>query len=419
MTMIAAQSPPKVASRLVLLTSAALLINYVDRGNLATAAPILQGELGLSATELGLLLSAFYWTYVAAMIPVGWCAERYGAHPVLAVGLAIWAAATLLTGLVGGFLSLLALRLLLGFGESAAFPCSSKLLASHLPPSRIGLANGILGFGYLVGPAIGTVLGGVLMSRIGWRPVFVMFGALSLVWLWPWLRLRVDEPRLKDRVAGAEGPAFRDILKERGLWGASLGHFASNYTYYFILAWLPLYLVRERGFSLDAMAGIAGSAYLVNAIVAVMTGWVTDRWIGAGRAASPIYKTAMAICHVTALGSMVGMVVLPTREAIACLFLYEVGLGISSPGVFAIAQIMAGPLATARWVGVQNFMGNLAGIVAPALTGVLVDATGHFESAFALAALVNVLGLLGWVVVLPRVSPIAWRPRVANVVHPR
>src|SRR5271163_3720209 len=128
------------AARLVLLVTAAVFINYVDRGNLATAVPLMQGELHLSATQLGVLLSAFYYGYVVAMAPVGWLAERYGAHTMLGIGVTLWSAATLLTGLASSFAALLALRLLLGVGESAAFPCASKLLAQTVQVSRLGIA---------------------------------------------------------------------------------------------------------------------------------------------------------------------------------------------------------------------------------------------------------------------------------------
>lgn len=406
---------PSEATRMVLLLSVAVAINYIDRGNLATAAPLIQDQLHLSATQLGFLMSAFYWTYVAAMVPAGWLAERYGAKPVLAIGLAIWALATLLTGLVAGFMGILLLRFMLGLGESAAFPCSSKLLASQLPSERLGMANGILAFGYLVGPAIGTVVGGLLIAWWGWRPVFLLFGGVSLLWLWPWLRLKINETQpiaAVDRPLSE--PAFGDILRTRGLWGASLGHFASNYNYYFILAWLPLYLVKARSFSMEAMAGIAGASYLINALCSFAMGWFTDRWIRSGRSTTLIYKWAMAFSHITAIGCMAGMVLLPLSGAIACLFFYQVGLGLSSPGVFAISQIMAGPSAAGRWVGVQNFCGNLAGILAPALTGILIDSTGSFESGFALAGLVNVLGVLGWIVILPKIAPIVWPTRAAQ-----
>jgi MFS family permease len=399
---------PTASTRLVLLLSTVLFINYVDRGNLATAAPLIQHELHLSNTQLGFLLSAFFYTYVVAMTPVGWLGERYGAHRILGAGAAIWAVATLLTGFAGGFVSLLLLRLMLGVGESAGFPCSSKLVAVAVEPARIGTANGLMAFGYLMGPSIGTIVGGLLMSYVGWRPVFMLFGALSLLWLWPWSRVTVAEPPSRGASSVAESPTFAQILRERGLWGASLGHFASNYNLYFILAWLPVYLVSVRGFSMQAMAGVAGLAYLINAIAALASGWAVDRWVRAGGSVSGIYKGIMALSHVASIAAIGGMVLLPVKGSVACLFAYQVVLGAASPGVFAIPQIMAGPKAAGRWVGVQNTCGNFAGILAPVITGILVDATGNFTSAFALAGLVNVLGVVGWVFILPRISPLRW-----------
>lgn len=411
-------NPPRMATppgRLVLLVSTALFINYVDRGNLATAAPLIQDQLHLSATQLGILGSAFYYAYVPAQPLVGWLGERYGAHRLLAAGVAIWSVATLLTGFVGAFISLLLLRLMLGLGESAGFPCVSKLVAVAVPTNRIGMANGVIAFAYLVGPAFGTTLGGTLMSYVGWRPVFVLFGALSLLWLWPWSRVRVAEPVA--RAAAGEGkasdvedgPTFREILRERGLWGASLGHFAANYNFYFCLSWLPYYLVKSRDFSMTSMAGLLGSAYLINAIAGLAGGWCCDAWIRSGRSASVIYKGMMALNHIVSIAAMIGMALLPLQGSIACLFAYEVVLGLSSPGIYAIPQIMAGAGATGRWVGVQNSCGNLAGIFAPMLTGILRDATGSFTSAFVLAGLINILGLIGWIWILPRVAPLRWK----------
>jgi len=404
--------------RLVLLIATVLLINYVDRGNLATAAPLIQDQLHLTNKQLGLLLSAFFYTYVAAMMPLGWVAERYGAQRVLAAGTALWSVATCLTGFAGGFASLLVLRLLLGLGESVGFPSSSKLIATAVEPARLGLANGVMAFGYLVGPSIGTVAGGLLMASCGWRMTFVVFGTLSLLWLWPWSRVRVIDTPAGDAAAraaaGVGAPTFPQILRERGLWGTSLGLFASNYNFYFILAWLPDYLVKARGFSIQAMAGVAGAAYLINAIAALASGWATDRWVKAGGSVSFAYKATMVVNHLASIAAMAGMALLPLRGSIACLFAYEVVLGVSSPGVYAISQIMAGPSASGRWVGVQNTCGNFAGILAPLLTGILIDATGSFSSAFGLAGIVNVLGVVAWAFILPRVAPLDWQRAEAS-----
>jgi MFS family permease len=412
--------PSTSGTWLVLLMSAAVLINYIDRGNLATVGPQIQEQLGLSKAEFGLLGSAFYITYVAAMAPVGWLSERFGAKPMLAAGVAIWSVATLLTGFAVGFWSLLVLRLVLGLGESVAFPGSSKMIAGQLDVAHTGMANGVIGFGYLVGPAVGTLLGSVLLVHYGWRSTFLLFGGLSLLWLWPWLRVRVKEPLLArgNDPAAAAAPGYRQILRERGLWGASLGHFAANYNFYFILFWLPTYLEQGRGFSVEAMAGITSSAYLVNAVAALFIGWAADRWVRSGRSANVIYKSVMALNHGFAIFCMAGMVLLPVRASIVCLFVYEIVLGLSSPGVFAIAQIMAGPTATGRWVGIQNTCGNLAGLLAPVITGVLIQVSGTYDSPFMLAAVINVLGLVGWLVVLPKVKPIGWAEPVSAGARP-
>jgi MFS family permease len=387
--------------------AASLMINYVDRGNLATAGPLLQAELGLSATQFGALGSAFFVTYVLAMIPAGWLADRYGAKPILGIGVAIWSIATLLTGFVGGFASLLALRLMLGVGESAAFPCTSKLIATCVNREHIGLANGVNGFGYLFGPAIGTFVGGMLTAQLGWRPVFVIFGAVSVLWLLPWGRIVVAETPLKSR-ATENAPAMGDILAQRGLWGAAIGHFAGNYSFYFILAWLPTYLVKVRGFSIHEMAWVATAAYALNATAAIAAGWGIDRWIRTGRSATIAYKTPLGLSHLVSIACMVGVAMLPTEGCIISLFVFELFMGFSSPSYFGIPQILAGPTAAARWVGVQNMCGNLAGIIAPVATGVLIDATGTYVSAFTLAGVVNLLGFVGWVFVLPTIAPIRW-----------
>ena len=176
-------------SPIVFLVAAVLFINYVDRGALPTAAHLMQGDLRLNYTQMGMLMSAFFWTYTFSQIPVGWLAERYGAHRILAAGLTLWASATILVGFVHTFAMLLVLRLLLGLGESAGFPCAAKILAAIVPAKGLGTANGIVALGYLSGPVVGTIVGGLLMAHFGWRSAFWVFGALSLLWLWPWSRV--------------------------------------------------------------------------------------------------------------------------------------------------------------------------------------------------------------------------------------
>ena len=395
-------------SPIVFLLAAVLFINYVDRGNLATAAHLMQGELRLTPVQMGLLLSAFFWTYTVSQIPVGWLAERYGAHRILAAGLTLWASATILVGFVHTFAALLVLRLLLGLGESAGFPSVAKIMAAIVPPKGLGTANGIVALGYLSGPVVGTLVGGLLMAHYGWRAAFWVFGGLSLLWLLPWSRV-AGQVRTAVRTCEEDSPTWWMVLKQPALWGTALGLFSSNYVFYFMLSWLPSYLQTERGFTLVGMAWVATGAYLGNAISAFVTGWAMDRYLRRGGSANFGYKSVMAAAHLGSVVCMLAMALGSPRVALVSLFVYQALCGASSPGVYAMCQILAGPRASGRWVGIQNSLGNLPGIVAPWLTGFIIQTTGHYTNAFVVAAAVSLLGLIGWIGMVPRLAPLPWK----------
>lgn len=268
---------------MVALLTLAAFINYVDRGNLATAGPLIRDQLSLSNTQLGLLLSAFFWSYAPAQLPAGWLAERVDARRVLAAGLAVWGIATALTGLVSGFIMLLLLRVILGLGESVMYPASFKILAGEALDEERGQANGWMAAGQLSGPAFGTLAGGVLMAWFGWRVVFVAAGFASLLWLWPWLR--TPRAAAAPTRTTADGPPTRVLLRSRELWGSCLGNFCEAYPLYLILSWLPVYLVKTRGVSMAEMAQLGAGVYTLSAVSSVLTGWAKDR---SGPAPAPI-----------------------------------------------------------------------------------------------------------------------------------
>ncbi len=400
---------PPLGRWIVPLLGLAIFINYVDRGNLATAAPLMKDELGLTATQFGVLISAFFWTYTPGQVLAGWLGERLNPYRTLALGLAVWAIATALTGVASGFAAILALRLLLGLGETAAFPCSSKILAQNLPPEKLGGANAIVSLGLSIGPAFGTLAGGLLMASVGWRPAFILFGLVSLLWLIPWaLATRQHAaPRAADPAAET-APSFTAILARRELWGASLGHFSVNYGFYFVVSWLPIYLVKVQGFSMSKMAGIGALIYLSYAAGALLGGHLTDRWIAAGATPNRARKTLMVVCHAFAAASFAACAVGSAPVAIASLFVAGIAFGATSPNIFAIGQTLAGPVAAGKWIGVQNCFGNIAGIVGPIITGFLVDSTGGFAVAFAVAAGVALLGMAGWGLIIPRIAMVGW-----------
>jgi MFS family permease len=399
-----------IGRAVVPLLAIAVFINYVDRGNLATAAPLIKDQLHLSSTQIGLLLSAFFWSYVPAQILAGWLAEHINPYRILAIGLALWSIATAASGLTSGFYTLIALRVLLGLGESAAYPCSSKLLAHHLALDRLGSANGLIMTGQALGPAFGTFVGGLLIAQIGWRSVFILFGLASLLWLVPWYVSTRHVSAHADPESGELGPPFASILRRREIWGASLGHFCQSYAFYFVISWLPLYLVKSRGLSLGEMAELGGLIYLLYAASSYSFGWLADRWIRAGASVNRVRKTVVIAGHVIIAASLVATAEGNLTVSVISLFCAGFAFGLATPSIFVIGQTLAGPQAAGKWIGIQNCIGNCAGIIAPIMTGLVVDRTGQYYWAFVIAAALATTGIFGWGIVIRKVARLDWAP---------
>ena len=387
----------------------AVLINYVDRGNLSIAAPLLKDEWHLSASALGALFSAFFWSYTAMQFVNGWLIDRFDPRTSLALGFVVWSLATTFTGLSTGFLTLLSLRLLLGVGESVICPTSSQILARYLPEESRGFANGVVSGAMQAGAVVGTFGGGLLMARYGWRPVFLAVGALSLVWLPAWRRWKPSAAQIPVAIAKEQIPAFREIIRQRSFWGTAAGHFCANYVLYFMVTWLPYYLVREQGLSMGAMSRIAALYYLVGATSCFVTGWIADWWMRHGGEVTTVRKTGMFIGPVLAGVSLIGLSAATHGIYLYALLSTAVGGGIAAAGVFAFGQTLAGPAGAGRWTGLQNGFANFAGVLCPALTGLLVDWTGHFQIALTIAAGISIAGGFTWVFMVRHLEPIRWR----------
>ena len=280
---------------LVVLLAVALLVNYVDRGSIAVAAPLLEIELRLSASEMGWVLAAFYWAYAPMQPVMGWCADRFGPARVLAGGFLLWSLATALAGFAGGLVGLVALRLLMGVGEATFYPSALSLLSRNVAPTQRARATATMQFGAVLGPAVGTLLGGLIMVRYGWRAMFIVMGLASLVWLLFWRRwMRSPQGTAAPAQAG-DDPPYALILRQRALWGGMMGTFCSNYAFYFVFSWLPLYLVNERGLSVAEMAPMATLFYVADGASVLLTGWLLDRWVSRGASMNRAYKTALVL----------------------------------------------------------------------------------------------------------------------------
>lgn len=389
---------------LVLLLGAAVFLNYVDRGAIGIAAPLLKSELQLTATQFGLIVSAFFWIYAPVQLFVGWLCDRFSVYRLMAGGVLLWAAATLLTGFAGGFVSLLVLRMMLGIGETIAFPGGSKIITRHVPPERRGLANAAMALGIALGPAAGTLAGGVILATLGWRAIFIVFGLLTLIWLAPW-KLAV-----RDFEAGPAPPEervpIRTLIGKWSLWSMSIAHGASNYVFYFILAWLPLYLVQSRGLSIAEMTLLATLGYAAQAVAALSFGAVSDWWTSSGRSEASVRRWMMIAGQLLAGAAVLGLAYADSPGELAVLLcLAGIATGALSVNTYAIAQMFAGPRAAGTWVGVQNAIGNLSGIFGPIVTGIIVDGAGY-STAFVVTAAVSVAGALWWVVAVPQIEQV-------------
>jgi len=408
--MVTAADRSTAGAGLILLLGAAVFLNYVDRGAIGIAAPLMQSQLGLSATAFGLVASAFFWIYGPVQLLVGWLVDRFSVYRLMTIGLLVWAASTLLMGFAGGFLSLLVLRVMLGVGESIAFPGTSKIIAEQVPAERRGLANAVVSTGIALGPAAGTLAGGLILSAYGWRAIFIVFGLATLVWLLPWQR--VTRGLAARPTARAASVSVGRVISRWSLWSMSIAHVASNYGFYFLLIWLPVYLVRSRGLAIGEMTLLATLGYVAQAVAAILFGLWSDRWTKSGRAEASIRRGMMVVTQIVQGAAILGVLLADSKLAIG-FWLVVAGIctGSLSLNIYAVAQMFAGRRAAGTWIGVQNAIGNsFSGILGPIVTGLIVDAAGY-DGAFYVAAAIAALGGLWWLVFIPNIAEVDFERR--------
>src|SRR5512139_233601 len=389
-------------SGLIFLLGAAVFLNYVDRGAIGIAAPVMKGDLGLSDEAYGVVFSAFFWIYAPVQMFAGWLCDRFSVYKLMAAGILLWAGSTLLMGFAGGFASLLILRVMLGVGESISFPGSSKIIARHVPAERRGVANAAVAAGIALGPAIGTLAGGIILGTWGWRAIFFLFGLVTLAWLFPWQQLVKTLPKTGFHDEGPQVP-IRMLLTKWPLWSMSIVHALGNYCFYFLLAWLPLFLTKSRGFSIAEMTFLATLGYAVQGACALAYGQFSDWWTRSGRSEAACRRWMMVASQLLAGGAILGLAYAHSAVAIGILLcLAGAASAALSLNLYAVAQMFAGPRASGTWVGVQNAIGNLSGIIGPIITGIVVQRSGY-NSAFILSAAVAAVGAIWWAIAIPRI----------------
>jgi len=390
---------------LIILLGAAVFLNYVDRGAIGIAAPVMKSDLGLSDEAYGVVFSAFFWIYAPVQLFAGWMCDRFSVYKLMAAGILLWAGSTLLMGFAGGFASLLVLRIMLGIGESISFPGSSKIIARHVPAERRGVANAAVATGLALGPAVGTLAGGLILVNWGWPAIFFVFGVVTLLWLLPWKQTVAALPTTGHQ---DEGPrvSLGELLSKWPLWSMSIVHALGNYCFYFLLAWLPLFLTKSRGFSIGEMTMLATLGYAVQGACALGYGHFSDWWTRSGRSEAACRRWMMVASQLLAAAAILGLAFAHSALTIGILLCLAGAASASlSLNLYAVAQMFAGPRASGTWVGVQNAIGNLSGIIGPIVTGIVVQRAGY-NSAFILTAAIAAIGAIWWAIGVPRIQQV-------------
>jgi MFS family permease len=399
---------------IVSLLGVAALINYLDRATLSVALPRLSAELALGPVEKGLLLSAFFWSYTAMQLPMGWLADRVHIGWLYAGCFTVWSIACGLTGLAGSLVSLLALRIVLGVGESVYLPGSSKLVSKIFAAGERALPTAIFDCGTRVGLAVGAPLIAWLTVRYGWRRMFLLVGFLALVWLvpwalaFPWKSWRSKLPSLNQR-GNTKDPGTKFITINRNLVGSCLGFFCLGYYGYLLVTWLPDYLVQVRGLSILKAGVYASLPFLVWALAEPAGGWLSDRLIRRGRNETRVRKGMIGIGFATGL-LLIPAALVETAGSAIWLVAGASLVGFATSNVLVIFQTCAPPEEVGAWTGTGNFIGNFGGIFSPLVTGFLIRWTGSYVPGFVLAALVLLVGLLMYWLVVGELKPPAPEP---------
>ncbi|WP_426997450.1 MFS transporter [Pseudarthrobacter sp. N5] len=395
------QRRTNVRWKLFLLLLVLVAVNYIDRGSISVALPIIQKEFNLPPELVGLLLSAFFWTYALMQIPVGWLIDKFGPRKVMTASCFGWGVATAASGLAGGFLSMFIARLGIGVTEAGVMPAGGKLNAIWMHKKERGRGATILDAGAPLGAGLGGILITWLIASTGsWRYSFIIAGAATvLMGMAVWWYVR-DSPRQHGAVndaeaeyieashaeedaaaeqAGSKGKrALLPYLKFRSFWAMCFGWLGFNGVFYGLLTWGPLYLAQAKGFDLKTIGWSTFVIFGAGFVGEILGGTIADKWRNSGASANLVMRTLLGFSSVVVIGGLIGVtVVADSTTAVVLLsvvmfFLRWVGLFWSIPSILG-GRTNAGVLG-----GAMNFSGNISGFVTPIVVGLIVGATGSY-----------------------------------------
>jgi MFS transporter, ACS family, D-galactonate transporter len=373
------------------------LINYFDRTIVSVALTDIAADLHLGPERMGILLSAFFWSYALMQIPIGWLSDRFNLRWLYAGCFALWSLTSGLTGFAGSLGVLLVLRVLLGIGESVYLPGGIKLVSILFPAKDRGLASGLMNCGTRAGLAFGAPLIAALVTAYGWKNAFFVLGFTAMVWLAPWMAVfprGANTARFGEQKATTRGSG----RISRNLAAVSLSNVGYGYYFYLLVTWLPAYLVQSRHLPLKTAGACAAIPYLTFALGEPIGGWIADRLIAAGWEEAFSRKVVITAAYLSSLLLIPAGLVAGTVLSVALLAGASL-VGLSTGNLYALVQRVSPEGDVGFSMGVYNFAGNISGVVAPLATGILIERSGSYFPAFvvAVAVLLSVLPLY-WLV---------------------
>jgi MFS transporter, ACS family, D-galactonate transporter len=389
--------PAQIRGRwtIVWLLCIASLINYLDRSSISLALPLLSKDLHLGPESKGLLLSAFFWTYALLQIPVGWAADRANLRWLYCGAFVLWSLGQGLTGFATSLGMLIVFRLLLGIGESIYLPGGTKIVSLLFASTERGLPCGLFDFGTRMGLVLGGLTIPWLLVHFGWRLSFRLIGFSALLWVLPWVWATRDRLGRAPRTAASRGDQVRNLrrlLTNRNLIGICLGFFCFDYYWYLFVTWLPDYLVTVRHLTILRAGFFSSLPYFVFGASEPLGGWIADRLVARGHSETRVRKGIVTVAFLS------GLLLLPASRvegANTAVFLIAGAslVGLSTGNLLVILQACAPHEDIGLWTGFENFFGNIAGALAPLLTGFLISRTGSYAPGFGLAAGILLAGI--------------------------
>ena len=393
---------PQVRWAVIGVLSLGMVIAYVSRSALAVplALPEFIRTFHLSITDRGVLNSAFFWTYAVLQIPAGWVVDRYGVKLPYFLGFTIWCLASASTALTRSIPQLIVVQVFLGAGQAVVAPASYRWIRHHFVEQERGLAIALYMTGTKIGPAIGTPLAAWLIGIYDWRAMFVLIGLGGLIWLVPWLLLVTNDDRQIERAAvkkdGTLPIPFGRIMASPVVWGTIVASFCYMYFVYFCMTWMPAYFMERRHLSLGKKGLYTFFSFGGMALMATLAGLAADRLIGRGLNPVTVRKWFTIAGFSIACTELIGARATSLETALVFAVVSLSGLGLATANYWALTQTLIPGAAIGRISGIQNCACSVAGIVAPILTGWLLQKTGNYEAPMMAVLAVLVTGVLSY-----------------------